>query len=99
MTEEAKAERRARMAERKAAREAAQAERDDQRKKDEALVLDAMRAVLTDPEATSAQRIYAVAVLENMQRYHFVPYDTRNADALIADFAVRLEAAQKKDTE
>lgn len=73
MTEAEKAERRAKMAERKALRDAHQKERDAQRKQDEALVLDAMRAVLKDPEATSAQRIYAVAVLENMQYYHFAP--------------------------
>lgn len=102
MTEAEKAERRAKMAERKALRGAQQKERDAQRKQDEALVLDAMRAVLQDPEATSAQRIYAVAVLENMQYYHFVPHDVRHllqtadAEKIDAEVRERLEHIKSK---
>lgn len=57
----------------KAAREA----REAQEKQDKILVLDALRATLKDPEATTAQRLYAVAVLDNMQYYHLVPYGVR----------------------
>lgn len=58
----------------KEAREAKRAARAEEEQKDKTLVLDALRAVLSDPEATTGQRLYAVAVLDNMQRYHFAPY-------------------------
>lgn len=67
-----------------------------EQERDKALVANAMRAVLQDPEATSEQRIFAVAVLDKMKYYNFVPQDMRNADTLIADFAKRLEEAQEK---
>lgn len=79
---------------RKQRREALAAERGQ----DEALVANAIRAVLQDPEATSEQRIFAVAVLDKMKYYGFVPNDTKSADTLIADFAKRLEEAQQKGT-
>lgn len=69
-----------------------------EREQDKALVLAAMRSILEDPESSSEQRIFAVAVLDKIKGYYFVPHDMRNADALIADFAKRIEEAQKKDT-
>ena len=82
---------------RKARREALDAEQ----RQDKALVLAALRAVLQDPEATTEQRLYAVAVLDNMQHYYIVPYNVKHpgkdSDALIADFAKRMEAYQEKD--
>ena len=85
----------------KEARAAARAEREAQEKADKALVLAALRAVLQDPEATTEQRLYAVAVLDNMQHYYIVPYNVKHpgkgSDALIADFAKRMEAYQEKD--
>ena len=71
---------------RKAAREAIAAER----KQDEALVLEALRAVLQDPAATSAQRLYAVAVLDNMKLHGFVPYDLKCRD-IVSAFVKELE--------
>lgn len=56
------------------------AEHAEARQKDSALVLEALRAVLSDPSATSSQRIYAVAVLDCMQNYGFVPYKIRYPD-------------------
>lgn len=83
-------------------RAAARVEREAQEKADKALVLEALRAVLKDPEATTEQRIFAVAVLDNMQHYYLVPYNVKHArkgrDALIADFAKRMEAYQEKDS-
>lgn len=83
-------------------RAAARAEREAQEKADKALVLEALRAVLKDPEATTEQRIFAVAVLDNMQHYYLVPYNVKHPgkgrDALIADFAKRMEAYQEKDS-
>lgn len=85
----------------KEARAAARAEREAQEKADKALVLEALRAVLKDPEATTEQRNFAVSVLDNMQHYYLVPYDVKHpgkdSDALIADFAKRMEAYQGKD--
>lgn len=82
---------------RKAAREA----REAQEKADKALVLEALRAVLKDPEATTEQRLYAVAVLDSMQHYYLVPYDVKHpgkdSSELIAEFARKLEAYQEKD--
>ena len=89
--------RRRNAAARKARREALDAER----RQDKALVLAALRAVLQDPEATTEQRLYAVAVLDNMQHYYIVPYNVKHpgkdSDTLIADFAKRMEAYQEKD--
>lgn len=51
--------------------------REVEEKADKALVLEALRTVLKDPEATTAQRLYAVAVLDNMEYYHFAPYGVR----------------------
>ena len=71
-------------------------------KVDKALVLEALRAVLKDPEATTAQRLFAVAVLDHMQHYYFVPSDTRHllqtADAakIDAEIAERLEQLKNK---
>lgn len=82
-------------------RAAARAEREAQEKADKALVLEALRAVLKDPEATAEQRIFAVAALDNMQHYYLVPYGVKHpgkdGDALIADFAKRMETYQEKD--
>lgn len=77
---------------RRAWREAQAAEREQ----DKALVLEALRAVLQDPAATTDQRLFAVTVLDKVKYYGFVPNDTKSADALIADFAKRLEEAQEK---
>lgn len=79
---------------RKAGMEAREAER----KQDEALVMEALRAILKDPEASTEQRIFAVSVLDNMKNYSIVPYGIKNgtkSDDLIADFARQLEASKK----
>lgn len=81
-------------------RAAARAEREAQEKADKALVLEALRAVLKDPEATAEQRIFAVSVLDSMQHYYLVPYDVKHpgkdSGELIAEFARKLEAHQEK---
>ena len=65
---------------------------------DEALVLEALRAVLKDPEATTAQHLYAVAVLDNMKYYHFAPYGVRyTGDVDIAPFHAALQ--EREETE
>ena len=68
------------------------------READEALVLEALRAVLKDPEATTAQHLYAVAVLDNMKYYHFAPYGVRyTGDVDIAPFHAALQ--EREETE
>ena len=52
--------------------------RETEERADKALILDALRAVLKDPEATTAQRLYAVAVLDNMKYYRFAPYGVKH---------------------
>jgi len=85
----------------KEARAAARAERDAQEKADKALVLEALRGILQDQTATPTERLYAVAVLDNIQHYYIVPYSVKHpgkdSDTLIADFAKRMEAYQEKD--
>ena len=78
----------------KAARDARRAAREAEVRQDKALVLDALRAVLKDPEATTEQRLYAVAVLDNMQYYRFVLYGVKyqgSADR-VAEFVSALQA-------
>ena len=80
----------------KAIRDTARAEREAQEKADKALVLDALRAVLKDPEATAEQRVFAVATLDKMQYYGYVPYGVKyQGDASIAEFAKELEVFQR----
>lgn len=77
----------------KAAREARRAARAAEEQQDKALILDALRVILKDPEATTEQRLYAVAVLDNMQSYYFVPYGVRHTGEVdIAAFADALKA-------
>ena len=78
----------------KAKREARRAAQAAERERDKALILDALRAVLQDPEATTEQRLFAVAILDKIKYYDFVPHDMRHSDNLVADFAKRLEAFQ-----
>lgn len=93
LTTEQLERRRAGMEARKALREA----REAREKADKALVLEALRAVLKDPEASAEQRIFAVAVLDGMEHYGFVPYDVKrpgkDSSELIAEFARKLEAS------
>lgn len=81
-------------------RDAARAEREALEKTDRALVLGALRAVLQDPDATAAQRIYAVAVLDNIQRYYLVPYGVKHPgednNERVAEF-VRILKEQERD--
>ena len=81
----------------KAAREAQRAARAAQEQADKALVLDVLRAVLKDPEATTEQRLYAVAVLDNMQHYNFAPYGVKyQGDMDITSFAAALQEGKGK---
>ncbi len=86
----------------KAISDAARAEREAQEKADKALVLEVVRDALKDKEATTAQRLFAVAVLDNMQYYHFVPYDVRHllqtadAEKMDAEIRERLEQLKNK---
>ncbi len=76
---------------------AARAAREAKAREDAALVLDVIRDALKDKTATTAQRLFAVAVLDRMCYYHFVPSDARHllqtVDAAKADaeIAERLE--------
>ena len=71
------------------------------KQKDKPLVLEALRAVLADPEATTAQRLFAVAVLDNMMGYCFIPHSAKypgaDKDAATAYFIEKLDALQEKD--
>lgn len=85
------------------ARKARQAERYAQEKKDRALVLEALRGVLQDPNATTEQRLYAVAVLDSMESYHFIPCsmkrpgEGKSSEELVTEFARELEKRQEAE--
>lgn len=91
---------------RAAARKALQAERLEREQRDKALVLDAMRSILSDPTAKPSQRIYAFAVLNYVQYYQLIPYnlpypdkmDEIDLSRLKEKFADELEAFKAKET-
>lgn len=90
---------------RKQARMEADAKRMTREREDKNLVLTAMRSILSDHSATPSQRIYAFAVLDNMQYYHFAPYNLPYPDKpeeidlsrLREKFAEELAEAQPSD--
>lgn len=90
------------MNERKTTTRARQEARFAAERQDRALVLAALREVLADPKATSAQRLFAVAVLDRIQTYYFIPNDVKfpsvpDGDGKIrAEFTKRLETAENK---
>lgn len=65
----------------KAARAAARAARDAEQEKDKAATIKAMREIRDSETATPAQRIYAVAVLDNLLYNHFVPYGLKYSES------------------
>lgn len=97
-----KEERAARAEERRAAR----AEAWRQELKDKELVLDALRDILRDRTCNPAQRLYAVACLNYICGYRFVPCDLKFPDTkddsdmtrLRARFAAELKNAAKSST-
>ena len=84
-----------------AAKKQRQAEHQAQEKADRELILGALRAVLADPVATPSERLYAVAVLDNMQHYHIKPYgiDHPARDTHSEADLSRLREAFKKELE
>lgn len=86
----------------KAIRDAARAQREAEEKADKALMLEVVRDALKDKTATTAQRLFALAVLNNLKYYHYVPSDTRHllqtedAAKIDAEIAERLEQLKNK---
>lgn len=80
----------------------ARAAREAKAREDAVLVLEVVRDALKDSEATTAQRLFAVAVLDRMCYYNFVPGDARHllqtADMAKADAEIIncLEEIEKK---
>ena len=60
-----------------AARRAAQDARERKRKDERALVAQAMRGILADPDATSAQLTFAVLTLDDVGDFCLVPYEAK----------------------
>lgn len=67
LTEE---QRRANVAARRADREALKT----QRRADKRLILEALRVVLTAPDATATQRLYAATALDEIMGYRMISY-------------------------
>lgn len=84
----------------KAAQEARQKEYWAQEAIDKPLMLDALRAVLRNPNSTPAQLIFAVSVLDSVKVYHVVPYgvkypaepDSRDVDAISKELMDKIKS-------
>lgn len=72
LTEEQKEARRQRMKEQKLRKR----ERLEQEKADKERAIKNMREVMDDPDSTPAQKIFALEILDNLQLYHFIPYNS-----------------------
>lgn len=76
------------------------AEHAEARRKDEPLVIDALRAILADDRATPTERLYALEILDDMQNYSFVPYRLKYQDTAVVNmskFKRELEAIQNTE--
>ena len=78
----------------KAAREAARAAHEAERQADKALILEALRAVLRDTEASTEQRLFAAIALDKVLFYNFMPANREMDERLIEDFRKKLEAVE-----
>ena len=82
----------------KEAREAGERAHRAQEAIDKPLMLDALRAVLRNPNSTPAQLIFAVSVLDSVKVYHVVPYgvkypaepDSREVDAISDELRAKI---------
>ena len=71
---------------------------------DKPLMLDALRAVLRNPNSTPAQLIFAVSVLDSVKVYHVVPYgvkypagpDSRDVDAISEELRAKIASIAKE---
>lgn len=83
----------------KAYQEARRAAFKADKEKDRPLVIEALRAVLMDDEATAEQRLFAVSALDEMQGYGFIPYRLKSSSAGAVDLTAlkkALDAAKSK---
>lgn len=91
--------------ERAEARKEREQARSEQERKDKELILTAMRSILSDTAATAGQKLYAFAVLNYVQYYHFTPHNLPYPDKpeevdlsrLREKFADELEAFKAKE--
>lgn len=65
----------------KAYQEARRAAFKAEKEKDRPLVMEALRAILTDDKATAEQRLFAVTALDDMQGYNFIPYRLKHSSS------------------
>ena len=82
-----------------ALRKEAEAERAAERRSDRLIVIDALRAVLSDSRATPTERLFALEILDYVQNYYFIPSrikGTENAD--LSQFKRELETIKSTNT-
>ena len=88
----------------KAAKEARERAHRAQEATDKPLMLDALRAVLRNPNSTPAQLIFAVSILDREQHYYLVPYgmkyptepDSRDVDEISDELRAKIENMSKE---
>ena len=83
-------------------RKAREAQIREAKELDKPLIVEALRAVLSAPDATATQRIFAVMALDEIGGYNLIPYKAtrmiRDGDpGLIADFAEQVKAYMMTD--
>ena len=88
----------------KAAKEARERAHRAQEATDKPLMLDALRAVLRNPNSTPAQLIFALSVLDSEQYYHLVPCsvkypaepDSREVDEISDELRAKIANMSKE---
>lgn len=78
-----------------------EAEHAEAKRRDEPIIIDALRAILSDARSSPTERLYALEILDDMMGYSFIPYRLKYQDSAAVDlsrFKKELEAIQSTDT-
>lgn len=78
---------------RRAARKAAQAAKSAQEQEDRLAICEAARAILRDDNATPAQRLAAICIVDEIEHYFIIRYSMHSAGNALMDFSAALKAA------
>lgn len=72
-----------------------EAQHREAKEKDRPIVIEALRAILTDPAATPSERVFALTTLDDMQSYGFIPLRVKYAEtANLTTIKEEVEAVQ-----
>lgn len=77
-----------------------EAEHVEAKRRDEPIIIDALRTILSDARSSPTERLYALEILDDMMGYSFIPYRLKYQDSAAVDlsrFKKELEAIQSTD--